>query len=392
MTIFRFIAARRAEHSIKIMCRVLDVSRSGFHAWARREPSARAVADRALSERIAEIHADSGKTYGSPRVHAELRLEDGVRVGRKRVERLMRAAGLSGQARRRRGKTTIRVQGVRTAPDLVERDFAPAAVNRLWCADITYIRTWEGWLYLASVMDCYSRRIVGWAIADHLRAELVVDALEMAVARRRPDAGLVHHSDQGSQYTSLIFTRRCRSVGIDVSMGSRGDCFDNAVLESFHASLQEGRHPPPLVADQGRRADRGLRLHRNVLQPPAPPLDAPDALAPGHREQHSHRRRCQSRRFAARIHQQDELQVNSNGASRLTTACLPKRGRSTALSRSRSAHSTGSPAPERSLTARLREERDSRGDSGADSRSLTRRPHAASKPPSDFVRSCEPSA
>jgi len=239
VTIFQFIAAKKAEHTIKALCRVLEVSRSGFHAWAAREPSARAVADAALTGRIAEIHKDSLKTYGSPRVHAELRLEDGVHVGRKRVERLMRRAGLSGQIRRRRGKTTIRVQGVRTAPDLVERDFNPTEPDRLWCADITYIRTWEGWLYLASVMDCYSRRIVGWAIADHLRAELVTDALEMAVARRRPDTGLVHHSDQGSQYTSLVFTRRCRSVGIDVSMGSRGDCFDNAVLESFHATLKK---------------------------------------------------------------------------------------------------------------------------------------------------------
>ena len=239
MSVFTFIAAKKAEHSITLMCRVLEVSRSGFHAWAVRAPSARAVADRALSGRIAEIHTDSLKTYGSPRVHAELRLEDGIQVGRKRVERLMRRAGLSGQITRRRGKTTIRVQGVRTAPDLVERDFNPTEPNRLWCADITYIRTWEGWLYLASVMDCYSRRVVGWAMADHLRAELVVDALEMAVARRRPDPGLVHHSDQGSQYTSLVFTRRCRSVGIDVSMGSRGDCFDNAVLESFHATLKK---------------------------------------------------------------------------------------------------------------------------------------------------------
>ena len=133
------------------------------------------------------------------------------------------------------------MQGVRTAPDLVERDFNPTAINRLWAADITYIRTWEGWLYLASVMDCYSRRIVGWAIADHLRAELVIDALEMAVARRRPDPALIHHSDQGSAdlHSSLIFTRRCRVVAIDVSMGSRGDCFDNAVLESFHASLKK---------------------------------------------------------------------------------------------------------------------------------------------------------
>jgi putative transposase len=148
------------------------------------EPSTRALADRRLSGRIAEIHEQSRKTYGSPRVHAELRLGDGVLVGRKRVERLMRLAGLSGQIRRRRGRTTIRVQGVRSAPDLVERDFNPTTRNRLWCADITYIRTWEGWLYLASVMDCYSRRIVGWAMADHLHAELVVDALEMAVARR----------------------------------------------------------------------------------------------------------------------------------------------------------------------------------------------------------------
>lgn len=239
MRIFGFIAAKKAEHSIKLMCRVLGVSRSGFHAWARREPSARAVADQALTGRIAEIHQDSLKTYGSPRVHAELRLEDGVHVGRKRVERLMRHAGLSGQIKRRRGKTTIRVQGVRTAPDLVERDFNPTAINRLWSADITYIRTWEGWLYLASVMDLFSRRIVGWALADHLRTEIVVDALEMAVSRRRPDAGLVHHSDQGSQYTSLVFTRRCRAVGIDVSMGSRGDCFDNSPHESFHASLKK---------------------------------------------------------------------------------------------------------------------------------------------------------
>jgi putative transposase len=237
--VFGFIAARKAEHSVKTMCRVLGVSRSGYHAWERRPPSPRAREDAALTEQIGQIHQRSLKTYGSPRVHAELRLEHGIRVGRKRVERLMRRAGLSGQVRRRRGKTTIRVQGVRTAPDLVQRDFNPTAPNRLWAADITYIRTWEGWLYLASVMDCYSRRVVGWAIADHLRAELVVDALEMAVTRRRPDERLVHHSDQGSQYTSLIFTQRCCAVGIDVSMGSRGDCFDNAVLESFHATIKK---------------------------------------------------------------------------------------------------------------------------------------------------------
>ena len=239
MKVYRFVAAKKAEHSIKIMCRVLEVSRSGYHAWSAREPSARAVADVALSSTIAQIHTDSTKTYGSPRIHAELALEHDVHVGVKRVERLMRRAGLSGLIRRRRGRTTIRVKGVRTAPDLVQRDFNPTAPDRLWCADITYIRTWEGWLYLASVMDCYSRRIVGWAMADHMRLELVVDALEMAVARRKPAGRPVHHSDQGSQYTSLIFTQRCRSVDIDVSMGSKGDCFDNAAMESFHASLKK---------------------------------------------------------------------------------------------------------------------------------------------------------
>jgi putative transposase len=228
--IFRFIAAKKTEHSIQIMCRVLEVSRSGYHAWATRPPSRRAVADATLTGRIAEIHKQSGQTYGSPRVHAELRLADGVEVGRKRVERLMRTAGLSGQLNRRKGRTTLSVPGLRTAPDLVERDFNPTTVNQLWCADITYIRTWEGWLYLASVMDCYSRRIVGWAIADHMRKELVIDALQMAIARRRPDTGVVHHSDRGSQYTSLLFTQRCTLVGIEVSNGSRGDCFDKALV------------------------------------------------------------------------------------------------------------------------------------------------------------------
>jgi putative transposase len=161
----------------------------------------------------------SRRTYGSPRVHAELRLEHGIRVGRKRVERLMRQAELSGQLRRRRGRTTIRVRGVRTAPDLVQRDFDPAGPNRLWCADITCLRTWEGWLYLASVMDCWSRRIVGWSIADHLRAELVVDALEMAVARRRPDAGVIHHSDAGGQGG---FTRSSQHLDVRSGDGQAG--------------------------------------------------------------------------------------------------------------------------------------------------------------------------
>jgi putative transposase len=199
VTAFRFIAAEKANHPVSLLCEVLGVSRSGFHAWQKRTPSRRATEDTRLLGLIEPIHEDSRRTYGSPRVHAELRLEHDVRVGRKRVERLMRHAGLSGMIRRHRGRTTVAAPGIRTAPDLVARDFNPTAPDRLWCADITYLRTWEGWLYLASVMDCHSRRIVGWALADHLRAELVDDALAMAVARRRPQAGLVHHSDRGSQ-------------------------------------------------------------------------------------------------------------------------------------------------------------------------------------------------
>jgi putative transposase len=171
----------------------------GFHAWARREPSARTLEDERLTGRIREIHKDNRKVYGSPRIHAELRLGDGVRVGRKRVERLMREAGISALQQRKRGRTTVSVPGVRVADDLVNRQFSPDAPNALWIADVTYLRTWEGWLYLAAVQDSYSRRIVGWSMAEHMRSELVVDALKMAVARRRPPAGLIHHSDQGSQ-------------------------------------------------------------------------------------------------------------------------------------------------------------------------------------------------
>jgi putative transposase len=214
---------------------VLGVSRSGFHGWLARPASGRALRDAELVERIRRIHADSRGTYGAPRVHAELRFQ-GVRVGRKRVERLMRSAGLSGLVKRRRGRTTVRVPGVRVADDLVRREFRPTAPDRLWVADISYLRTWEGWLYLAVVVDCYSRRVVGWSLQDHLRAELVVDALEYAVARRRPQPGLVHHSDRGSQYVSLVFGRRCRLARIELSMGATG--YDNAVCEAFFKTLK----------------------------------------------------------------------------------------------------------------------------------------------------------
>jgi putative transposase len=200
-----------------------------------------ALSDAWLVEKIKQVHADSDGTYGARRIHAELRLEHDIRVGRKRVERLMRAAGISGLLPRKRRRTTVRMPGVRVAPDLLERDFRPTGPDQTWSADITYISTWEGFLYLAHVQDLFSRLIVGWSMADHLRAELVVSALEMALDRRRPDRGLIHHSDSGCQYTAVLFTKRCAKAGIEVSMGSVGDCFDNAVCETFHATLKKER-------------------------------------------------------------------------------------------------------------------------------------------------------
>lgn len=221
------------------MCRALGVNRTSFHDWSRRAPSDRALTDAWLTEKMKEIHAASDGTYGARRIHAELRIEHGIRVGRKRVERLMRAAGISGVVPRKRRRTTVHLPGVRVAPDLVERDFRPESPNQTWSADITYVSTWEGFLYLAHVQDLFSRLIVGWSMADHLRAELVVSALEMALHRRRPSPGLVHHSDQGCQFTAVLFGMRCAKAGIEVSMGSVGDCYDNAVCETFHATIKK---------------------------------------------------------------------------------------------------------------------------------------------------------
>ena len=239
MSIFEFVAAKKAEHSVKTMCRVLGVSRSGFHAWQTRPPSPRAREDARLIARIRELFKLRRKVYGSPRIWADLVLDDGERIGRKRVERLMREAGLSGLQEKKWRSTTLRVPGVRVADDLLDRDFAAGAPNRCWVADITYLRTWEGWLYLVAVQDLYSRRIVGWSMADHMRTELVTDALAMALMRRRPDRGLIWHSDQGGQFVSLAFGQQARAAGIAQSMGSRGDCFDNAVAESFFATLKK---------------------------------------------------------------------------------------------------------------------------------------------------------
>jgi putative transposase len=237
--VFSFIAAEKANYPVAVMCRVFGVNRTGFHNWERPAPSDRALEDAWLTERIKRIHDASRGVYGAPRIHAELRMEHNIRVARKRVARLMKAAGISGLRPRQRWRTTIRVPGVEPATHLVERDFRPAGPNVLWVADITYLRTGEGWLYLAAVQDAYSRQIVGWSMATHMRATLVVDALKMALARRRPGPGLIHHSDQGSQYVSLAFGRAARQAGIAVSMGSRGDAYDNAVAETFFATLKK---------------------------------------------------------------------------------------------------------------------------------------------------------
>jgi putative transposase len=231
------MSANQAEFPIATMARVLGVSESGYHAWRGRAPSARAVEDKMLLKRVRTVHASSRETYGAPRIHAELRAT-GHRHGRKRIARLMRAAALTGASRRRKGVTTTRRdQEARPAPDLVDRDFTAAAPNRLWVADITFVPTANGFMYLAVVLDAWSRKIVGWSMANHLRTELVLDALEMAIGQRRP-GDVIHHSDQGSQYTSLAFGGRCREAGVRPSMGSVGDAYDNAMCESFFATLE----------------------------------------------------------------------------------------------------------------------------------------------------------
>jgi putative transposase len=237
--LYRFISAQRARTPVSVCCEVLGVSRSGYYDWLTRRPCERARRDGELTRLIRQIHADNRGVYGSPRIHAELRITHGILVGKKRVERLMRQAGISALVPKRRGKTTIRVPGVRACSDLVARQFRPQERNLLWVADITYLATWQGWLYLAAVQDAYSRRIVGWAMADHMRSELVVDALQMALRRRKPKPGLIHHSDQGSQYVSLAFGQQARKAGIALSMGSTGDAYDNAVAESFFATLKK---------------------------------------------------------------------------------------------------------------------------------------------------------
>ena len=230
------MTAHQAAHSIGTLCRVLAVSPSGYYAWRPRARSARACDDDVLLVEIRAIHTHARGTYGAPRIQAELAAR-GRRVSRKRVARLMRRAGVRGVSRRKWVTTTVRDQARRPAPDLVQRAFTATGPNALWVADITYVGTWSGFLYLAVVLDAWSRRIVGWAMETHLRTDLVLAALEMAVRQRQP-RHVIHHSDQGCQYTALAFGQRCRAAGVRPSMGSVGDCFDNAMCESFFATLE----------------------------------------------------------------------------------------------------------------------------------------------------------
>jgi putative transposase len=246
---FRLIEAERASFPVPLMCRLLGVSHSGYYAWRGRAPSRRDRANAALTETTKAIHDKSRGTYGAPRVHAELRLAEDIRRGRKRVARLMREAGLQGCCRGRKGRArTQRVERIPFAPDLVERNFAPEAPNRLWVADITYLGSWEGWMYLAFVLDAYSRRVVGWSMPTNLRTGIVIDALNMALWRRDPAPGLVHHSDHGSQYTSVGF-------------GAVSDAYDNALAEACVASRRPSFSTGVFVAHQRVGEGGGLRTH-----------------------------------------------------------------------------------------------------------------------------------
>jgi transposase InsO family protein len=234
-----FIEAEKiAGRSVKRACDLFEVSRAAFYQRLSSTPSARAVADAELSAKIAEIHATSGGTYGSPRVVAELSHQD-THVGRRRVARLMRTAGIEGRVKKRWRRTTIADPAAEAARDLIARQFdVGGPTDARYVGDITYISTWEGWAYLATVIDLASRRIVGWALADHMRTELVTDALEMAFTQRRPPAGLIFHSDRGCQYTSADYTHLARDHQVVLSVGRKGECWDNAVAESFFATIK----------------------------------------------------------------------------------------------------------------------------------------------------------
>ena len=235
---FRFIEDRRADYPVTLLCDVLGVSPAGYYAWRSRSESRRSAANRDLVDDIRRVHRDTRGRYGSPRIHVELKAQ-GRGASRGRIERLMRRHGIRAiMARPRRVRTTDSRHDLPIAPNLLDRNFIAAAPNKIWLADITYIETDQGWLYLATVMDLYSRRIVGWAMEDHLRADLPLTALRMAIAVQRPGAGLIHHSDRGVQYASTQYRNVMQSAGLRASMSRKADCYDNAPMESFFHTLK----------------------------------------------------------------------------------------------------------------------------------------------------------
>jgi putative transposase len=234
---FQFIDAEKAAYPVVFLCRVLDVSPSGFYAWRRRPEPTRVSSDAQLAVEIAAEHKRSRGIYGSPRVHLELRAR-GVRVGRKRVERLMRKNGIKGREKRRFRRTTNSKHAHPIAPNVLARNFDPKRPNEAWAGDVTYIATGEGWLYLAVLLDLFSRRVVGWAISDTNDRVLALEALNQALRSRHPRQGLVHHSDRGSPYASDEYRAALADAGVVASMSRTGDCWDNAVAESFFATLR----------------------------------------------------------------------------------------------------------------------------------------------------------
>jgi len=234
---FAFIRRHVQEFTVLVMCRVLGVSRSGYYAWRKRPPSERERADHELAQLIRATHERSRGTYGSPRIHAELQAQ-GCQVGRKRVARLMRCQALVARRRRRFKVTTHALSGRPVAPNVLKQQFRAERPNEKWLADITYIPTREGWLYLAAVLDAHSRLIVGWAMDSYLKQDLVLQALRMALRHRHPTSPLLHHSDRGSQYTAEAYQKLLRAYGITVSMSGTGNCYDNAMMESFFSTLK----------------------------------------------------------------------------------------------------------------------------------------------------------
>jgi putative transposase len=240
---FNFIKRHRSEFRINLMCSILGVSRPGFYAWLHRKPSARTVRHRELIARIQSVHVKSKNSYGAPRIYRQLRRE-GVQCGKHQVANLMRSRGIRGRFKRKFRITTVTNDDHRKATNVLNRQFHPTARDRAWCGDITYLWTLEGWLYLAVILDLYSRRVVGWSMSKDIDEQLALDALDMAVRERNPAPGLIHHSDRGCQYTANEYTRRLATRGFVQSMSRRGNCWDNAVAESFFHSLKT-----ELVAD-----------------------------------------------------------------------------------------------------------------------------------------------